>query len=154
MLFHDVGNQILASYYPRLISFSILYYDYIITLSAEIELFWPVKRRLTWPSALFLINRYLSILGHIPVALEMFAEPSHLNDAFYALLQFIVAVICIMRIAAIYENNRTIIISFLVLTLGGGAFVATFLFLHSSSKDSLILVDLPVSGCNVESSTS
>ncbi|KAI0264626.1 hypothetical protein BC834DRAFT_970579 [Gloeopeniophorella convolvens] len=45
----------------------VLYYDYLLTLAREIEFFWPPKNRLGWASSLLLINRYVSIIGHIPI---------------------------------------------------------------------------------------
>ncbi|KAI0294108.1 hypothetical protein B0F90DRAFT_1670576 [Multifurca ochricompacta] len=98
---------IFTIYFSRLIAFSILYYDYIITLSAEVEFFWPKKRRLTWPSALFLLNRYLAILGHIPVIFEVFAGASLLSND--------------LVIATIYKNNRIVIAALLGILVGGGA---------------------------------
>ncbi|KAA1473549.1 hypothetical protein DENSPDRAFT_780287, partial [Dentipellis sp. KUC8613] len=63
------------NYYLSLIYFTILYYDYLVTLSAEVEYFWLQPRRLNWPSALFFANRYGAILGHIPFVIEVFLFP-------------------------------------------------------------------------------
>ena len=51
---------------------AILYYDYALTLATEIERFWPPKRRLGWASCTFLINRYISVVGHVPVFAQSF----------------------------------------------------------------------------------
>jgi hypothetical protein len=68
-------------------------YDYFLTLSSEIERFW--KRRcycgLNWASFLFFANRYLPLLGYIPVTLELFdqidvdptvSEPFFISNSF------------------------------------------------------------------------
>jgi hypothetical protein len=50
---------------------AILYYDYLLTFSVEFECFWTPRWR-TWGSILFFFNRYLTLLGHIPVIYEFF----------------------------------------------------------------------------------
>ena len=50
-----------------------LYYDYSLTLSTEIEHFWK-RARISLVSVLFVVNRYLGLLGSIPVALEYFVH--------------------------------------------------------------------------------
>jgi len=47
----------------------ILYYDYVLTVQIEIERYWN-PQCLTWASALFFVNRYGALLGHIPVIYE------------------------------------------------------------------------------------
>ena len=48
-----------------------LYYDYTLTLTREIEHFWR-GARLSLASTLFVLNRYLGLLGPIPVFFEYF----------------------------------------------------------------------------------
>jgi hypothetical protein len=50
----------------------ILYYEYALTFSMEVERFWP--QRFSWASCFFYLNRYLSLLGHIPVTMEYFLQ--------------------------------------------------------------------------------
>jgi hypothetical protein len=52
---------------------AILYYDYILTFSIEIERFWT---RLSWASCFFFMNRYLVLLGHIPTIWQYFWSSS------------------------------------------------------------------------------
>lgn len=54
----------------------ILYYDYALVFSNEVKYFWPPKNRITRPSALYLITRFLSIFGHIPSFIASFATGS------------------------------------------------------------------------------
>jgi hypothetical protein len=49
----------------------ILYYDYLLTFSMEVERFWSL-RTFTCASFFFFLNRYISVIGHIPVAIEFF----------------------------------------------------------------------------------
>ncbi|KAI0263138.1 hypothetical protein BC834DRAFT_337207 [Gloeopeniophorella convolvens] len=90
----DVGTDLLVGYILSLIPLVILYYDYLISLPDEVEYFWlwrqneldrdgstqplpgshhkqtrwlGLPRRLDWVSYLCLVNRYVSIIGHIPV---------------------------------------------------------------------------------------
>lgn len=51
---------------------AILYYDYFLTLPAEVTYFWLSRNKITWASSFFFMNRYLSLLGHIPVFFESF----------------------------------------------------------------------------------
>ena len=43
-----------------------LYYDYVLTFTDEVELFW-FNRRLSWASFFFFANRYVSLGFHILV---------------------------------------------------------------------------------------
>ncbi|KAI0780785.1 hypothetical protein BD413DRAFT_11745 [Trametes elegans] len=54
-------------------SMSLLYYDYFLTLSMEVEYFWRCAR-LSSASILFLLNRYLGLLGPIPIMVEYFGK--------------------------------------------------------------------------------
>lgn len=64
-----------------------LYYDYSLTISREIEHFWK-GARLSFASALFVLNRYLGLLGPIPIFFEYFGHHvspvSHLSLAWFA----------------------------------------------------------------------
>ncbi|KAI0754216.1 hypothetical protein C8Q80DRAFT_1216364 [Daedaleopsis nitida] len=62
----DFDNRVVAA-----VAFTILYYDFLLTISAEVERFW--KGRFSWVSIVFLANRYLSALSHIPVVFQFFA---------------------------------------------------------------------------------
>ncbi|KAG6906223.1 hypothetical protein DXG01_015133 [Tephrocybe rancida] len=55
--------------YINLVSFTILYYDYALTLPAEIDRFWST-RTISWVSGFYYLNRYLTLFGHIPVVVQ------------------------------------------------------------------------------------
>jgi hypothetical protein len=72
----DYQVKLDAESYLNLVSFAILYYDYVITLSMEVERFWTFQS-FTWASFFFFLNRYLSVVGHIPVVVEFFWTTPH-----------------------------------------------------------------------------
>src|ERR1700761_6381707 len=59
---------------------AILYYDYALTFSREVEHFWPNPYyrtvRTGWVSFVFLLNRYFAILGHIPIVIGLIPSKS------------------------------------------------------------------------------
>ncbi|KAI0045723.1 hypothetical protein FA95DRAFT_96548 [Auriscalpium vulgare] len=63
-----------------LVAFTVLYYDFILTIADEIDVFWFPRRtadlreqRWTAVSLCFFFHRYLAIIGHAAVILEMLA---------------------------------------------------------------------------------
>lgn len=51
---------------------ALLFYDYVLNLSLEIEHFWK-NSRLSWPSFFFFLTRYSSLIVHVPIAFEFFS---------------------------------------------------------------------------------
>jgi hypothetical protein len=49
----------------------ILYYDYNLTFSSEVESFWPHRNRLGFVSSVYFLNRYVAVFGHIPIVLKL-----------------------------------------------------------------------------------
>ncbi|THH13065.1 hypothetical protein EW146_g7113 [Bondarzewia mesenterica] len=66
-----VGNALSLAYSV------VIYYDYMITVIDEVELFWPPHRRVTWPSLIFFSIRYFALLGQIPLVIGLFIRPYH-----------------------------------------------------------------------------
>ncbi|KAI6118645.1 hypothetical protein EV401DRAFT_1966131 [Pisolithus croceorrhizus] len=112
------------------IQFTLLFYDYTLTFSREIELFWKRPRR-SWPFVLFIANRYLIILSHVPSSIYMFWSPG--VDSSYSVrvvlwtlydgisiivVQTIGAIIMTMRIYALYERNRCVLTILVLLAVG------------------------------------
>ena len=58
---------------------ALVLYDYTLTISREIELFWKRSRR-PWTFALFIANRYIAILGHAPFLVYSFWSPESQSD--------------------------------------------------------------------------
>ncbi|KAF9534349.1 hypothetical protein CPB83DRAFT_844092 [Crepidotus variabilis] len=99
----------------------LLYYDYALTFSDEVERFWIPKRRITIASALFYTNRYLSLLGHLPNIVEYFwtsNDPKRLSicknlilshNYITVVIQVVVAALLFVRTNALYARNRYIL---------------------------------------------
>jgi len=52
----------------------ILYYDYFLTFSREVDRFWHPGPH-TWASIVFFANRYIALLGHVPFLYSAYADP-------------------------------------------------------------------------------
>lgn len=57
----------------------ILCYDYCLTFADEVDRFWN-QRGFTWASLLYFINRYLVLLGNIPMMFAAFWETGNLSN--------------------------------------------------------------------------
>ncbi|KAH9857027.1 hypothetical protein C2E23DRAFT_892486, partial [Lenzites betulinus] len=69
----ELGKGVLLNNYMAAASITILYFDYSLTVGTEIDRFWG-KARLSAASTLFVLNRYLGLLGIVPVMLEYFGH--------------------------------------------------------------------------------
>ena len=47
-----------------------LYYDYVLTISREIQLLWPPHNKQGWFTLAFFLNRYIPIVGILPIAIS------------------------------------------------------------------------------------
>lgn len=45
----------------------ILYFDYLLTLSVEVERYWGDRFNWTWTTVFFFLGRYFPLAGQIPV---------------------------------------------------------------------------------------
>lgn len=54
----------------------LLYYEYSLTFADEVERFWN-PNNFTWASVFFFLNRYLVLLGNIPIMFAAFWAPSN-----------------------------------------------------------------------------
>ncbi|EJC99205.1 uncharacterized protein FOMMEDRAFT_31296 [Fomitiporia mediterranea MF3/22] len=95
----SIIQQINANYALTAVALTILYYDYFLTLGREIRLIWRKKSNLV--AIVFFLNRYVSILGSVPIILQTYANWSK---------DVIVAVIVVLRTYALYELNKKIAI--------------------------------------------
>jgi len=156
--FTSTQSQLTRSNYIHLVSFVILYYDYALTLPAEVDRFWS-KRHISWGLALFYGNRYLSLFGHIPVIYQYFqyfldARGSNSNkicsilcsyhECLSVTIQIIVGVFLVIRTYALYNRNKkvltlTCVCGFAVLAFGAWSVISE----HGSSEDA----ELPQINC-------
>ncbi|KAF8188805.1 hypothetical protein K438DRAFT_1451807, partial [Mycena galopus ATCC 62051] len=112
--------------YFDLVSFSILFYEYWITLDWEISRYWGT--RLSWPKALFFANRYGTLLGNIPVGASRcltsaipiltiiymkIARPRKSRLALHFL-----SVMLILRTYALYERSKRVLALMMTVTVG------------------------------------
>ncbi|TFK82398.1 hypothetical protein K466DRAFT_603726 [Polyporus arcularius HHB13444] len=128
------------------VSSAILYYDFALTVDTEIERFWG--RPWSLVSFGFYLNRYLSLIGHIPVMYELYASMAQslcFLDAFarcsirifdnisrcfelqmyHQLLagvtQVIVGVMQVFRVYALYSGSRQVLLLLVGLVIMGCA---------------------------------
>ncbi|KAJ4466831.1 hypothetical protein C8J55DRAFT_526464 [Lentinula edodes] len=107
-----------------LVSLTLLYYDYFLTIEGEVNLFWTY-RSLTWAPVMFYLTRYFSILGSIPIMLGHFSL-GHVKlclsfqtyHQYYSLaLQMFIGVLLLLRTYALFERNFKVLVLLVVVGL-------------------------------------
>jgi len=115
-----------------LASITFLYYDHLITFPEEIRKIW--KHRLSFLNILFIINRYTTCFGYIPIVYFTFHSSTatttcaayiHYPSVLSIITQTIITIIVTLRCYALYNRNRRILISVSVLGL---AVLASFVW--------------------------
>ncbi|KAJ7881210.1 hypothetical protein B0H13DRAFT_2345197 [Mycena leptocephala] len=101
--------------YGHLIGLSILYWDHLISLNAEINFLWRHNKSLSayW----FYINRYFGFFSGIAVSglpfltlsLEACIHYTFFREVVLVVAQVITGVIMIIRVYALYGRNRRIL---------------------------------------------
>ncbi|KAF9016874.1 hypothetical protein BDP27DRAFT_1356060 [Rhodocollybia butyracea] len=144
----EVLAQVQWSSYVELVSFVVILYDYLVTLDLEVKYFWNCHLK-GLGTILFYTNRYLSLLGNIPIIVFMFwREPLlHLSNGCHALemyqqfflflVQLVVGVLFILRVYAIYAGDKRILIFLCVLATGmiGNGLVDPMVSFPNDAKD-------------------
>ena len=51
-----------------------LYYDYMLTLDREIQFIWPPYNEQGWFTLAFFINRYIPLIGILPIVVSYFIQ--------------------------------------------------------------------------------
>jgi hypothetical protein len=152
----SVEEQIFINKCVGIASIALLYYDYLLTLPLEVSRFWD-SRRLTWASSFFYLNRYLSLLGHAPVAFQyMWTNPnpnrlqecirlSNFHQYLAVAIQIIVGILLIMRTYALYNCRKAVL---LLLCIAGLIVIAFGIWCVMSGQGTTPTPDeLPLSGC-------
>ncbi|KAJ7053351.1 hypothetical protein C8F01DRAFT_1167171 [Mycena amicta] len=148
-----IQNQLNISRDLVFIPFVIVVYDYLLTLDEEVSRYWGT--RMTWGSALFYLNRYSTILGTLPVAVEFTLTTSdpakhhvrlvlliqclgfHSYHSYFALFsQMLVAILLIARTYALYERNKVVLAVMISVTVGA-IIVALVVLLLGGTRDTL-----------------
>ncbi|TDL15691.1 hypothetical protein BD410DRAFT_902465 [Rickenella mellea] len=122
----DAVRQIFNLQYFCLASITILYYDHLVTLPTEIERIWRPK--LSPISVIFLLNRYVTCFGYVPIMFFFFDSPndshvclafSHYPGVLCCISQVLIGGTLIIRAYALYY--RQIWVLALTCTLGAAA---------------------------------
>ncbi|KAJ6614773.1 hypothetical protein B0H10DRAFT_2043999 [Mycena sp. CBHHK59/15] len=141
----QIQGQLYISRYLILVPFTILLYDYVLTLDQEVARFWC--KGLTWGSFFFYLNRYTSLFGTIPILVEFFlttTDPSKkavrfesYHQYFALLSQVMVAIMLIMRTYALYERKKIVLAFTILVTVGAAAFALVMGAVHGVTHDTL-----------------
>ncbi|KAJ6614760.1 hypothetical protein B0H10DRAFT_2043970 [Mycena sp. CBHHK59/15] len=152
----DVQIQLNVNYYFSITAFTILFYDYLLTIDQEVSWYWGTQ--MTWATLLFYLNRYGSLVGSIPIVVEYFWTSGNANKIqichnlqtyhqYYAIVaQVFVSAILIIRTYALYERSWRLltIMVFVALVIAGIA--GWTVFTGKGNSDALNERFLPV-GC-------
>ncbi|KAI6040481.1 hypothetical protein EDC04DRAFT_2995445 [Pisolithus marmoratus] len=157
----------------QLVASVILYYDYLLTLRREVDFFW-MKPHGSWMFALFVANRYITLLGRVPTMVGRFWPRSrgeddtvlHPTNASYSsckivvvydqwviiAVQIIGGIIMIIRVYALYMKSRRVLL-FLVAVILAGIGVGCWALLSALPATARPVPTPPLRyGCNVPTS--
>ncbi|TDL23571.1 hypothetical protein BD410DRAFT_787419 [Rickenella mellea] len=135
----DAVEKIIALQYVCLVAITLLYYDHILTLRDEIKHIW--RRKLSPISIVFLLNRYTSFFGYMPIIFFFFNSPrndhncrlfAHFPGALNCISQILIGAILVIRAYALYYRQIWVLI--LTCALGAST-VATALWALAVIKD-------------------
>ncbi|KAH9021572.1 hypothetical protein EDB85DRAFT_2152287 [Lactarius pseudohatsudake] len=143
---------------------AILYYDYLLTLPLEIQYLW-YPNKLGWFTVACLLNRYLPVFGHIPLAvsymtrsdnlpllnfaLQQLCEGLHVyHEIFGIFVQSLAGLLCLIRVYALY--GRSLRVLGILFSVGiGSILVGCWAMIGSRrAKVETIQVISSVTGCN------
>ncbi|KAK7046530.1 hypothetical protein R3P38DRAFT_73715 [Favolaschia claudopus] len=125
----EIQAELNLNAYFSLAAFTLLYYDYILTLRQEVSRYWGT--RITWATFLFYLNRYGCIFATLPVILENFWTSEgarkwkvcHSLQTYHQIVamlaQLVVGVMLVMRTYALYGKSIRAL-SFMLFGASGG----------------------------------
>ncbi|KAH9031735.1 hypothetical protein EDB84DRAFT_166388 [Lactarius hengduanensis] len=147
-----IEKHLFLNYVFNTFPVAILYYDYALTLSREVEYFWPNPHRTGWVSSIFFLNRYFVIFGYIPIVISLIPNTScepqnawqahHYKGYFGMALQLLVAVLCSMRVYALYNKNNCILL--VLAALAGASIIVGFIAIATESDDVVTRIPPPM----------
>ncbi|TBU65673.1 hypothetical protein BD310DRAFT_836735, partial [Dichomitus squalens] len=143
-----------------LAAFTLLYYDYALTVTSEINWYWNPPSP-SVPFVLFTVSRYFGLLGPIPVFLEYFGHiPEHrcreiqqYHQVFAVASQAVVAVLLILRTYALYNRSKRVLILLVGMFVGGGAQSLAAVLTSVSPLSTSTLLNFGITGCNLSLNT-
>ncbi|KAJ7480776.1 hypothetical protein FB451DRAFT_1238409 [Mycena latifolia] len=142
----QIQSALVISRFLIIVPFTILVYEYLLTLEREASRFWG--KRLTWGSAFFYLNRYSSLLGTVPIVFQYYStttDPAKLpmcrtlreyHQYFALISQLLVGLMLIIRTYALYERNKTVLAFTIFVTLAAFCF-AVWVLLTGNDVDTL-----------------
>ncbi|KAJ2914502.1 hypothetical protein MD484_g5903, partial [Candolleomyces efflorescens] len=150
-LFNACVTSAYAHKYVVVVASAILYFEYCLTLSREVDWVWNSKPRITWTHVLFYLNRYLPLFGHIVFLLQLLwiprEHPFKLRY-FSVLAQTIVGIFLIVRTYALYNGNKGVqclVFFCAAAALSVGVWSVTLDEKSSSAYEDVVLI--PIAGC-------
>ncbi|KAH9077178.1 hypothetical protein EDB83DRAFT_1683810 [Lactarius deliciosus] len=153
-----LATQFMATHILSFTPYTIVYYDYLLTLSDEVELFWLHPDKFNLFSYLFLLNRYVAFFGNIQIIIfgligriDFILQSCRASHIYHMVLlliqQTIVGVLCVMQIHAIYQSRR--VLMFLIsITVIGVAVACWSMYAMSTKHLAYPEVISPVLGCS------
>ncbi|KAJ7624924.1 hypothetical protein FB45DRAFT_924545 [Roridomyces roridus] len=147
----ETQYQLDVNAYCTIAAFTILMWEYLITLDQEIIAFWGTR---TWAWFLFALNRYSSLASCVPIMLEFFwtTSSTHKLETFHQwytiAAQAVVGALLIMRTYALYGKSRVLLLLMLGVAAGVCAIGAWILFSGKGSPNdpNTLVVDI---GCAI-----
>ncbi|KAH9981111.1 hypothetical protein BGW80DRAFT_309032 [Lactifluus volemus] len=142
----------------RISGIAIQYYDYVLTLSREIQFLWPPHNKQGWYTMACLLNRYLPLFGHLSFFIT-FLVPGDISvcqglhvfhQGFMILSQALACALCLVRVYALFDRSR-IVLGFLMGIILG-AVINACLLMAAIHGDRFILI-YGFYGCNQMTST-
>ncbi|KAJ7624909.1 hypothetical protein FB45DRAFT_924514, partial [Roridomyces roridus] len=117
--------------------FTLVVYDYLLTIDDEIDRFWRHGGFFTFGTALFILNRYMTLLGTVPIVAEftltttnpmnfqvrVLCSDLHQYHQYFAVAsQLLVAVMLVTRTYALYQRNNKVLAFMVFVTVAALAF--------------------------------
>ncbi|KAF7349433.1 hypothetical protein MSAN_01733200 [Mycena sanguinolenta] len=124
----EIQIQLNVHDYISLVAFTLLYYDFCLTIPREVSRYWGT--RLTWPTFLFYLNRYASISGTAPVIVEYFLDLAQSKSAVTyhqvaaIIAQIVVGAMLVTRTYALYGQSPMVLVFMLLVASGALGFGA------------------------------
>ncbi|KAH9062700.1 hypothetical protein EDB87DRAFT_251749 [Lactarius vividus] len=153
-----LATQFMVTHILSFTPYAIIYYDYFLTLSDEVELFWLHPDKFNLFSYLFLFNRYVSFFGNLQILIfgligriDFILQSCRASHIYHMVLllvqQTAVGVLCVMQIHAIYQSRRVLV--FLIsIALIGVAVPCWSMYKLSAEHLPYPTVISPVLGCS------
>ncbi|KAI0303571.1 hypothetical protein B0F90DRAFT_1916569 [Multifurca ochricompacta] len=121
----ELAGQYLANHILSFAPYVIVYYDYFLTLSDEVDLFWRGEFSLF--STFFLLSRYVSLIGDVPILVfGVIGQPKFMvctivnlyQVALQLVQQVLISILSVMQINAIYRSKWVLVLLIPILSTG------------------------------------